>query len=203
MNVSKLVITLLVLIFGLLAIIISLPLLLNVDDLRECAAPDATSSRCAPADAIVAISGGDTEARTDEAIKLYFAGWAPKIIFSGAALDPESPSNARAMQKHAIEAGVPKRAIVLDEEAIDTTENASRTRALLQPNEKRIILVTSPYHQRRASLEFKRYYGQDVTVVNHPTQSDRLWPVNWWVTPTGWWLAISEAVKTVLVWIQR
>ena len=45
----------------------------------------------AKVDAIVAISGGETDARTAEAIKLYKDGWATHIIFSGAALDPNSP----------------------------------------------------------------------------------------------------------------
>lgn len=31
-------------------------------------------------DAIVVVSGGDTNARTNEAIKLYREGWAPLII---------------------------------------------------------------------------------------------------------------------------
>ena len=40
---------------------------------------------CRKADAIVVVSGGDTNARTDEAIKLYKEGWAPLIVVSGAA----------------------------------------------------------------------------------------------------------------------
>jgi uncharacterized SAM-binding protein YcdF (DUF218 family) len=172
---------------------------LTIDDLATCQAqPDPLVAKCAPADAIVAISGGDTPARAQEAINLYKAGWAPKVVFSGAALDQSGPSNAAAMRKQALAAGVPEEAILLDEKAADTQQNASRTLALLS-DAKRIILVTSPYHQHRASLEFQHIFGDSVDVVNHPTYSDHTWPSTWYLTGTGWWLALSESAKTALV----
>jgi uncharacterized SAM-binding protein YcdF (DUF218 family) len=171
---------------------------LTIDDLAKCPEPNQLIARCATADAIVAISGGDTPARAQEAIKLYKAGWAPKLVFSGAALDTTGPSNAAAMRKQAIASGVPQSAILVDESATDTAQNASRTLLLLQ-SAHRIILVTSPYHQHRASLEFGHIFGDNVDIVNHPTSTDRLWPESWWLTSTGWWLAVSETVKTALV----
>lgn len=172
---------------------------LTVDDLSTCGtAPNTLVAKCAPADAIVAISGGDTPARAQEAINLYKQGWAPKLVLSGAALDQTGPSNAEAMRKQALAAGVPEDAILLDETSADTEQNASRTQALLS-DAKRIILVTSPYHQHRASLEFQHIYGSDVDIVNHPTYSDHLWPSTWYLTTTGWWLALSETAKTAFV----
>lgn len=172
--------------------------LLAVDDLKQCAGPSLTNSACAPADAIVAISGGDTPARVAEAVKLYKAGWGRELVFSGAALDAEGPSNAEAMQAQAIAAGVPESAILLENNAYDTTENALHTSVLLS-DAKRVIVVTSPYHQRRAGLEFKRFLGEQVQVVNHPTPYDRLWPDYWWTTWNGWWLALAESAKTLIV----
>ena len=49
------------------------------------------------ADAIIVVSGGDTKGRTMHGIDLYEQGWAPKLVFSGAALDPKSASNAKVM----------------------------------------------------------------------------------------------------------
>lgn len=172
---------------------------LTIDDLASCGdAPDSQVAKCAPADAIVAISGGDTPARAQEAINLYKQGWAPRLVFSGAALDRTGPSNAEAMRKQALAAGVPEDAILLDETSADTVQNASRTQALLS-DAKRIILVTSPYHQHRASLEFQHIYGSGVDIVNRPTYSDHLWPHTWYLTATGWWLALSETAKTAVV----
>lgn len=171
---------------------------LVIDDLAGCTTPDPLVAQCAPADAIVAISGGDTPARAEEAIKLYHAGWAPTVVFSGAALDTSGPSNAAAMRKQAIAAGVPASAIIIEETAADTAQNASRTFGLLQGAD-RIILVTSPYHQHRASLEFAHIFGQGVQIVDHPTQTDHIWTKTWYLTPNGWWLALSETVKTFVV----
>lgn len=172
---------------------------LGPDDLKHCPVPDSKSTQCAPAEVIVAISGGDTQARTAEAVALYKAGWAPQLIFSGAALDPTSPSNAQAMRAQAVGSGVPQSAIFLDSKAADTSQNAKGTSELLSSGDTRIILVTSPYHQRRASVEFKKVLGDDVTIINHPTPTDSAWGNYWWTTPYGWVLALTEFVKTMVV----
>src|SRR6266542_2939374 len=55
----------------------------------------------AKSDAIVAISG-DTGARAETAIALWKQGYAPIIVFSGAAIDPESVSSAEIMRREAL-----------------------------------------------------------------------------------------------------
>lgn len=180
-------------------IIFAISAFLGPDDLRGCPKGPDGSTACQKADAIIAISGGDTEARTFEAVRLYKAGWADRLIFSGAARDEKSPSNALTMKRQAIEAGVSANAIGIEELARDTAENASRTRQLAaEQGLKRVILVTSAYHQRRAGMEFKRVFS-DTTILNHPVSNDRHWSEVWWLTPVGWWLALSELVKTAFV----
>ena len=183
----------------LLAITFFLPLYLGPDDLGGCASlPDATG-RCEKADAIVAVSGGDTMARVDQAIELYKNGWATMLIFSGAALDKSGPSNASAMRAHAIRNGVPAEAIAIEEVSETTAENATNTAKLVEGKQfKRLILVTSAYHQRRASIEFERAFGEEVTVVSRPVTNDKQWSSWWWMTPYGWWLGIGEIVKIVV-----
>lgn len=183
---------------GVFAAVSGLNDFLGPDDLKKCPGPSLLDPMCAPADAIVAVSGGDTPARVNEAVRLYKAGWAPQLVFSGAALDQSGPSNAEAMYKQASALGVPDSAILLEKNALDTTQNAFRASQLLT-GANRVIVVTSPYHQRRAGLEFKRFLGQQVTVVNHPTPYDHLWPEFWWTTSNGWWLALGESVKTLFV----
>lgn len=177
--------------------------LLSVDDLVNCPKPTVLDPACAPADAIVAISGGDTAARTAEAIRLYKQGWSTQLVFSGAAEDRSGPSNAEAMRKQALIAGVPDSAILIEGNSLDTSENALRTSTLVA-SAKRVIVVTSQYHQRRAGLEFQHFFGKDVVIVNHPTAHDRLWPDYWWTSIRGWSLALSESFKTLFVmWIPR
>ncbi len=173
---------------------------LGPDDLKSCPKPQ--PGTCAAADAIVAISGGDTIARTGEAIRLYKDGWGKRLIFSGAAADKTGLSNALAMKKYALELGVPDEHISIEEFSHTTAENAVNTGIFIEKNNiKKIILVTSAYHQRRASLEFATRLGENVTIMNHPIDHDRQWSMYWWLTPTGWWLAYSEVVKIVLIYL--
>ncbi len=150
----------------------------------------------AKTDAIVAISGGDTDARVTEAVRLYDDGWAPNIIFSGAALDPSGPSNARAMAIIAERAGVPKTAIELDETATNTRQNATGVAGVVRAQGYRsMILVTSPYHQRRASIEFHRALGSDIAIINHSSADQQWRRSHWWATPYSRNLTASELQK--------
>jgi uncharacterized SAM-binding protein YcdF (DUF218 family) len=177
-------------------IITAISIYLSPNELRACPAPEPAGT-CGRADAIVAVSGGDTSARADEAIALYQAGWASKLIFSGAAADASGPSNAESMARRALAADVPESNIIVEELSRTTAENALNTSQFIAEHSiERIILVTSAYHQRRASLEFSSTLGPAVTILNHPVPSDRQWVgFWWWTTGKGWWLAGSELVK--------
>jgi uncharacterized SAM-binding protein YcdF (DUF218 family) len=181
--------------------IVGLSIYLQPDDLSSCGKTPGTGNNCQSVDAIVAVSGGDTEARANEAIALYKNGWSDTLIFSGAAQDKTGPSNAAVMKTHAIEEGVPDSAIYLDEYSETTKQNAENSQTIFTKlNIKSVILVTSGYHQRRASLEFNKR-THDVTILNHPVQTDKDWSFWWWVAPHGWWLAIGELVKIIAFYL--
>lgn len=183
-------------------IIIGLSIYLGPNDLAGCPATPTLADPCREADAIVAISGGDTSARAAEAIKLYQNGWAKKLIFSGAAKDKSGPSNAEAMRRQAREAGVPDNDILTEELGETTKQNADNTQEILDRNDvSSVILVTSAYHQRRAALEFNKRADGAVAIRNHPVAVDNQWSFAWWLTPTGWLLAISEFVKIIAFYI--
>lgn len=179
-------------------------LFLSPDDLEDCSGEPSTGS-CEAADAIIAVSGGDTEARADEAIRLYQQGWAPLLIFSGAAQDASGPSNALIMKRAALEQGVAEESILIEEFSNNTEENAANTSSFIKTrNIARVILVTSAYHQRRTSLEFEARLSSDgVEIVNHPVASDDDWDNWWWTTTRGWWLAGGELVKILIFYINR
>lgn len=182
-------------------IIIGLSVYLSPNDLAGCSTMPSESRPCQKADAIVAVSGGDTAARTNEAIELYENGWAPKLIFSGAAQDKSGPSNAAAMRHLAQEAGVPFKDIIIEEYGATTKENAENTQTIFEKNEiSSVILVTSAYHQRRAWLEFDARSG-GVTVRNHPVSNDNQWSAWWWATPIGWFLAVGEFAKIIAFYL--
>ena len=146
-------------------------------------------------DAVVAISGGKTTDRANQAIKLYEDGWAEQIVFSGAALDPLSPSNAEVMRDFAKTYGIPEGVIKIEEEAKNTAENALKSDKLVEEHQfDSIILVTSPYHQRRAYMEFRDKLGPDVKIINYPVEDDN-WRTTWWFKPTGWYITVTETFK--------
>ena len=150
-----------------------------------------------PADAIVVISGGETTERVREGVQLYQAGWAPTIVMSGAARD-EGVSNAVAMKQIAIELGVPDQQIIIEEQSQTTLENARFIQSLLEQHTIRsIILVTSPYHQRRAYMSFRYFLGTDFIIMNH-SAADSIWRKNgWWRTGWGQHLTWSELQKVL------
>ena len=174
----------------------------QIDDLSSCNDTPVTSGNCQAVDVIVAISGGDTAARANTAVELYKNGWAKTLVFSGAAQDKSGPSNAAAMKTIAVAAGVPEASILLDEDSATTKQNAENTMRIFTKNKiTSIILVTSGYHQRRASLEFNKH-TEGITIINHPTPNDVDWSFWWWVSPRGWWLATNEFAKIFVFYVQ-
>ena len=141
----------------------------------------ATEDPLVKSDAIVAISG-DTGARTDTAVALWKAGWAPLIIFSGAAVDPESVSSAEIMRREALRQGVPESATLIEPNSTTTEENATEVAKLMvQRKLGSAILVTSPWHQRRASMAFGRAFATPAIKLRNYPARDPEWNAQlWW-----------------------
>jgi uncharacterized SAM-binding protein YcdF (DUF218 family) len=147
-------------------------------------------------DAIVIISGGETQQRVSEGVKLYQDGWAPFLIMSGAARD-EGTSNALAMKKMALSAGVPDKQIVVEEEATNTFENALKVKNIIQTQKiTKMILVTSPYHQRRASQVFHMALrGLPIEIINHSAKDSKWRKNGWWENNWARKITFSELQK--------
>jgi len=128
------------------------------------AAPLKISEPPQKADAIVVFAGGAGESgrpgqgyeeRVQYAVQLYKEGFAPKIIFSsGYTLIYKEPLLMEAL---AISQGVPKNAIVLEEESISTYDNVKFVKDILDKERwSNILLISSPYHMRRVSMVMKK-----------------------------------------------
>ncbi len=113
------------------------------------------------ADAIVVLGGGAYE-RPARAAELFKAHAAPKIIVSGAG---DCSGNRNLLLKE----GVPDDAIVLEPKSRTTRENAQLTIPLLRSaGAKRVIVVTSWYHSRRALRVFQ-HYAPDLKFFSRPS----------------------------------
>ena len=183
------------------ALVAGLTIYLQPNSFIGCGDTPSTDGSCGKSDAIVVVSGGDTPARTAAGIELYQKGWADYLVLSGAALDKSGPSNAEAMKQQAKAASVPDYAILIEEEAVNTQQNAQNTQSSIEARGfEEVILVTSGYHQRRASLEFNKNV-ETATVRNYPVVHDADWSWYWWATPRGWWLAGGEVVKIIAFYL--
>ncbi len=153
------------------------------------------------ADAIVVVSGGQTTSRAEKGIDLYKQGYAPNIIFSGASLD-DGPSNAFAMRDQALASGVPASNIYIDEKSQNTYENAVNSKVILQSlAANKIILVTSPYHQRRANQTFESVLGKDYQLIGVSAFDDRWSKSQWWRRGFPLFISVSETWKLIYIGI--
>ena len=117
-----------------------------------------------PADAVVVFAGGVGESgragggvqeRIGKAVELYQAGVAPRVIISSGFVF--TLREAEVMKAIAIDNGVPADAIVLEQAASNTYENVVFTHRILSANNwRRVALVSSPYHMRRALLTWRK-----------------------------------------------
>jgi uncharacterized SAM-binding protein YcdF (DUF218 family) len=106
-------------------------------------------------------------------------------------------SSAELMKREAIRMGVPAAAILVEPRSASTEENAEFTAVLMKERGLRTaILVTSPYHQRRASVLFARAFGPaGLSFVNHPANDPQWDPDRWWLGEPAKTLTLVELAK--------
>lgn len=138
-------------------------------------------------DVIVILSDDNYEAsRATRAAQLFKSGMAPRILASGRLLRPYA-GIAELMEHDLKVQGVPANAIVLlahrgtntrEEAVVDAQEIASH-------GWKKILLVTSNYHTRRADYIFARTLpkGTELRVVS--ASDSEYDPDSWWEHRTG------------------
>ena len=111
-------------------------------------------------------AGGGAQERLKQAVDLYKAGYAPALVLSSGYV--YSFKEAEVMRALAIDQGVPADRIVLELRATNTRENVTYTTDILRERQwQTILLVSSPYHMRRATMVWHSV-APDVTVVPAP-----------------------------------
>ena len=130
-------------------------------------------------DAIVVFAGGVGETgqaqggaqeRIGKAVALYREGVAPRLIISSGFVF--TLREAEVMKAIAVDQGVPADAIVLEERAANTYQNVAFTNRILDQHRwRRIALVSSPYHMRRAVLTWRKVAPQVEVIATPPDVS--------------------------------
>jgi len=145
----------------------------------------------AHADAIVILAGSVPD-RTLEAVDLYHAGIAPRVVVTRERLQrgdaalhargvrlPESADEAVLVLRRL---GVPESAIVVLRRPTTSTETEARTiaRYVCRQHFHRVVVVTWKAHSRRARWILTRAFGPGVEIIMRPTRYDYFSPRRWW-----------------------
>jgi SanA protein len=129
--------------------------------------------------------------RVTAAIQLWRAGAAPTIVCTGGITGRAHRAEATVMAAALVGAGVPPAAIVVEDAALNTADNARYVAALL-PAGARVWIVTQPFHARRAVYLFRRA-GLDPTawhIADSLEYRDRRRALRWLVREYAAWLRV-------------
>jgi uncharacterized SAM-binding protein YcdF (DUF218 family) len=131
--------------------------------------------------------------RAFHAAGLYRAGVAPVVVASGRMLR-QNVSLADVMEHDLQSYGVPAPSIVkLPHRAENTREEAVEVARLIRAKGwKRIIVVTSNYHARRARFIYERVLPSGVSIRVSGARDSQFDPSRWWETRQGQKLFFSE-----------
>ena len=143
------------------------------------------------ADAIVVL-GGEPLARPLEAARLYKERVAPRVFVTGT-------GDAGKCKRVLMGAGVPAKAITLENKSTTTYSNATLLKPFLEEAKVRsALIVTSPFHTRRALATFRKVIPSVTFGVTDAS-------IGWWSRPEGRgdlnrfvWL---EFLKTAEYWV--
>ena len=163
-----------------------------------------------PADAIVVMSGSATYIeRTAWAAMLYRHARAPIVVLTNEGLiagwdqkEQRNPYYYELAVQQLESQGVPADKIqVISRSASGTYEEALGVREFAAAhNLKRLLIVTSAYHSRRALWSLRRVCessGMVVGVDSAPPGSQTPSPATWWLSAWGWKVVAGEYVKII------
>ncbi len=152
-----------------------------------------------PADAVIAISGDGTGERVATAVDLVRRGYGRWLILSGSRAGAAAAGATAAMVQAALRGGIPEERLLVDDASASTEDNARHSAVLMADQRLHsAILVTSPYHTRRAAVIFRREFrrrGLELRVV--PAQRSFFDVRGWWTRRPERALVIREYAKLV------
>ena len=111
-----------------------------------------------------------------------------------AAITWDTGLGAGHMRDQAIQMGVPSQAVLMEQEALHTRENAEYVLTILKQHQmRRVILVTSPFHQRRTYLTFaKVLQPHGIEIINYYAETGEWHPLTWFLSAEHRRLVRSE-----------
>ncbi|WP_405082779.1 YdcF family protein [Paenibacillus chitinolyticus] len=145
---------------------------------------------------VILVLSGDRGERTEKGAELYKNGVAPYLMFSGGEVYRNSRM-ADLMKEHAMELGVPEQAIVLEDRADSTYENAVFSKKVIEKHAfKSVTVVSSDYHMRRVKLLFDRAFKDSGIRLHYAAAPDKNFtPRKWWGNNKSLMVTFTEYLK--------
>jgi uncharacterized SAM-binding protein YcdF (DUF218 family) len=145
------------------------------------------------ADVALVMAGDPGYERTRTAARLWKEGQVSLVIVTGG--QPSPGDSATSMRETAVSLGVPRSRIRLEEVSSSTREAMLAVRPLLESLDvRRIAVVSSPYHQRRAVWAARRAL-KGVEIVSRPADPSYWAPEGWWRDSRSRRIVLGEYLK--------
>ena len=164
------------------------------------------------ADAIVILAGSVPD-RALEAADLYRAGLAPRVVVTR----ERQPRGEAALRTRGVRLpegdeltltalrglGVPADAIVVLRRRGESTDSEARTiaRWACARRLRRLVVVTSRAHSRRARLILRQALGTGIALAMRPSRYDVFAPARWWRVRRDAKLVLGEYQKLANYWL--
>jgi uncharacterized SAM-binding protein YcdF (DUF218 family) len=145
------------------------------------------------ADAAVVLAGDPDYERTKTAVRLLLTGQVGLLILTGG--EPGPGDSSTSLRDVALRAGVPAERIRIEQVSHSTYGSMVAIRPILEQERIRsVVVVTSPYHQRRAFWTARRTL-QGVEVLSRPAEPSGWRPEGWWKTRWGRRIVFGEYAR--------
>jgi uncharacterized SAM-binding protein YcdF (DUF218 family) len=157
------------------------------------------SSELKPANAIVVLSGGD-ESRMKQALQIYYENYAKMIILTETGQTTEGFNQLYSFDMRIVllSHGIPSGNIFMTDHLVSSTRDEALAVKNLMINQqmKSAIIVTDPYHTRRALNIFKENFADtDIQLSIQPVQNSWYNSRTWFLKSDGWKFTILEYIK--------
>ena len=150
---------------------------------------------------VIIVLGDDnyTGDRAFHAADLYRSGLAPQVVASGRLLRPYAGA-AEMIERDLVSYGVPESSVVkFAHRAENTREEAEALAGFVSSHGwKRVLVVTSDYHARRARFIFGRVFPASVSVRISAAHDSEFDASRWWETRMGVKLFMSELLGYIV-----
>ncbi|NJJ41646.1 YdcF family protein [Paenibacillus apii] len=144
-------------------------------------------------DVIIVLSGG--EGRVEKAAQLYKAGYSPFLILTNSKGHSSKFGN---MIETALALGIPAKAILTEDRALSTYENAKFTLPLMKEQHfSSAIVVSSDFHMRRVKFIFNQFYKKTGIDLIYAGAVSGYNEKRWWSDPYSREITITEYTKMV------